>query len=199
MIPVSSAVPTRATTVPDAKIGPMTEPANRSLRVYLEQKRTAMTAAAAAKPTGADWRETVTATRVADDASGLRKLRIRDWQFIGDSGPGFGGFSLGPSSPEILCGVISTCLTHTYEIGAAMMGIPVDRIEVRVTAENNDARFGGLETEDPPTPFNLQAAVKLEASAASPERVAELHAYASANCPLTKLIRQGAPVTVTVG
>jgi uncharacterized OsmC-like protein len=169
------------------------------LREYLIDKAAAIRGLAVSKPNAADWHETVSATCVADDRTGVRKLRIRDWQFIGDSGPGFGGFSLGPSSPEILCGVISTCLTHTYEIGAAMMGIPVDRIEVRVTAENNDARFGGLETEDPPTPFNLQAAVKLEASAASPERVAELHAYASANCPLTKLIRQGAPVTVTVG
>lgn len=169
------------------------------LRDYLVHKAAAIRNLAASKPDAANWRETVSATCVADDRTGVRKLRIRDWQFIGDSGPGFGGFSLGPSSPELLCGVISTCLTHTYEIGACLMGIPLERIEVRVSAENNDARFGGLETDDPATPFNLQAKVTLHAPDVPSERLAELHRYASANCPLTNLIRGGAPVTVTVG
>jgi uncharacterized OsmC-like protein len=164
----------------------------------LIDKAAAIRGLAEAKPNAADWHETVSAACVADDRTGVRKLRIRDWQFIGDSGPGFGGFSLGPSSPEILCGVISTCLTHTYEIGAAMKGIPVDRIEVRVTAENNDARFGGLETEDPTTPFNIQAVVSVEAPDATAGQMAELHAYASRSCPLTNLIRQGAPVEVSL-
>lgn len=168
------------------------------LREYLVDKAAAIRGLAVAKPEAAAWRETVAATCVADDRTGVRKLRIRDWQFIGDSGPGFGGFTLGPSSPELLCGVISTCLTHTYEIGACLAGVPLDRIEVRVTAENNDARFGGLETEDPATPFNLHAVVTLEAPDATQEQLAELHRYASANCPLTNLIRKGAPVTVTV-
>ena len=166
------------------------------LREYLIEKAAAIRHLAASKPNAADWRETISATCVADDRTGVRKLRIRDWQFIGDSGPGFGGFSLGPSSPEILCGVISTCLTHTYEIGAGLMDIPVDRIEVHVAAENNDARFGGLETDDPPTPFNLTATVALQAPDAALAQLSALHAYASERCPLTNLIRSGAPVTV---
>ena len=168
------------------------------LRDYLIDKAATIRALAASKPNAPDWRETVSATCTADDRTGVRKLRIRDWQIIGDSGPGFGGFSLGPSSPELLCGVISTCLTHTYEIGACLRGVPLDRIEVRVTAENNDCRFGGLETEDPPVPFNLTANVRFEAPDANAEQLSDLHAWASANCPLTNLIRNGAPVTVRV-
>lgn len=168
------------------------------LRDYLIDKAAAIRSLAASKPDPADWRETVSATCVADDRTGVRKLRIRDWQFIGDSGPGFGGFSLGPSSPELLCGVISTCLTHTYEIGACLMGIPLDRIEVSVTAENNDARFAGLESDDPPVPFNISAKVTLAAPSASDQQLAQLHRYASERCPLTNLIRNGGPVTVKV-
>ena len=169
------------------------------LREFLIEKAAAIRGLAASKPNGADWHERVAATCVADDRTGVRKLRIRDWQFIGDSGPGFGGFSLGPSSPELLCGVISTCLTHTYEIGACMQGVPVDRIEVRVTCENNDARFGGVETEDPPVPFNFEAVVAIDAADASVEQLAGLHRWASESCPLTNLIRKGAPVKVRVG
>jgi uncharacterized OsmC-like protein len=168
------------------------------LREYLIDKAAAIRALAASKPDPAAWRETVSATCTADDRTGVRKLHIRDWQFIGDSGPGFGGFSLGPSSPEILCGVISTCLTHTYEIGACLRGVPLNRIQVQVSADNNDCRFGGLETEDPPVPYNITATVSLEAPGVSAADLAELHAWASANCPLTNLIRSGAPVTVRV-
>ncbi|MGE0600437.1 MAG: OsmC family protein [Dehalococcoidia bacterium] len=168
------------------------------LREFLIEKAAAIRGLAASKPHGAQWHETVAATCVSDDRTGVRKLRIRDWQFIGDSGPGFGGFSLGPSSPELLCGVISTCLTHTYQIGACMQGVPVDRIEVNVTCENNDARFGGVETDDPPVPFTFEAVVTLDARDATGEQLSALHRWASESCPLTNLIRRGAPVAVRV-
>lgn len=63
----------------------------RGLRDYLRQKAESLRAAATAKPRAADWHETVSATCDADDLTGVRKLPIRDWQFVGDSGPGFGG------------------------------------------------------------------------------------------------------------
>lgn len=169
-----------------------------TLREYLQAKGDAIRETAIAKPDPNDWRETVTATCIADDRTGVRKLRIRDWLIIGDSGPGFGGFSLGPSSPELLCGVISTCLTHTYEIGASVMGIPLDRIEVRVLALNNDARFAGIETADPPLPWDLTAHVSLQAPDATGEQLDTLHRYASERCPLTNLIRNGAAVRVVI-
>lgn len=176
----------------------MSESPSRGLAAYLRQKAESLRAAARRRPAATDWSETVEATCVADDATGVRKLRIRDWRFIGDSGPDFGGWSLGPSSPELLCGVISTCLTHTYEIGAATMAIPVDGIRVRVAANNNDAGFLGIPTGDPPLPWGITAHVTLTAPDASPEQVALLHRYASERCPLTNLIRQGSPVTVAV-
>jgi organic hydroperoxide reductase OsmC/OhrA len=161
----------------------------RGLRAYLRQKAASMRAAAFAKPGGEHWREQVEAVCTADDLTGVRKLRIRDWQFLSDSGPGFGGWSLGPSSPELLCGVISTCLTHTYLIGAAVLEIPVDHVQVRVSADNNDAAFLDIATDDPPLPFNIAARVELEAPDATDEQTARLHEYAAANCPLTRLIR----------
>lgn len=169
----------------------------RGLRGYLKQKAESMRTAAASRPTPDAWHETVEAVCVADDATGVRKLRIRDWQLIGDSGPSFGGWNLGPSSPELLCGVISTCLTHTYEIGAATLGIPLDRIEVRVSAENNDAPFLGIESTDPLVPFNITARVRLEAPDASPAQLEQLHAYAG-RCPLTNLVRQPNDVKIVV-
>lgn len=158
-----------------------------------------MRAAALARPTSEAWHETVEATCVADDATGVRKLRIRDWQIIGDSGPSFGGWSLGPSSPELLCGVVSTCLTHTYLIGAAWLGIAIDRVEVKVSAENNDARFLDIETDDPAAPYNITARVQVEAAGTSAAEMDTLHAYARERCPLTKLIRTPNELRIVVG
>lgn len=170
----------------------------RGLPHYLDQKAASMRAAAVARPTSDDWHETVEATCTADDASGVRKLRIRDWQIIGDSGPSFGGWNLGPSSPELLCGVISTCLTHTYLIGAAWLGIPVEQVQVRVTAQNNDAPFVDVPTDDPQVPYAITAHVTLKAPRASDNQQATLHAYAKERCPLSQLIRTANDVTIVV-
>ena len=155
-----------------------------------------MRAAAARRPAGDDWRERVEAVCTADDLTGVRRLRIRDWQLLGDSGADFGGWGLGPSSPELLCGVLSTCLTHTYLIGAATMDIPLDRVQVRVSADNNDAAFLGIATADPSLPFNITARVELQAPDASAEQLARLHGYAGERCPLTRLLRTPNAVTI---
>ena len=170
----------------------------RTLPDYLRQKAESMRAAARRKPRGEDWREAIEATVVADDATGVRKLRIRDWQIVGDSGPDFGGWGLGPSSPELLLGVLGTCLTHTYLIGAASEGIPVERVSVRVSASNNDARFLGVDTSDPALPWGITAHVDLHAPGATPAQVEALHAYARERCPLTNLVRTPNEVTLVV-
>jgi organic hydroperoxide reductase OsmC/OhrA len=168
----------------------------RGLSDFLRQKGDSMRAAAGRRPAEADWRETVGATCVADDVTGVRKLSAGKWQLIGDSGPDFGGWGLGPSSPELLCGVISTCLTHTYLIAAAWNDIPLDRVEVTVTSQNNDAHLLDIPQNDPKVPFDLKAQVSINAPDATPAQLAGLHAYAEQTCPLSNLIRQPNQLTV---
>jgi uncharacterized OsmC-like protein len=167
------------------------------LTAYLANKAKAMFEAARGFGTGAAVRETISAQCTASNLTGVRQIRIRQFQLLSDSGPAFGGFGLGPSSPEILLGALASCLTHTYLIGAAQRNMSLDKVEVRFEAENNDAAFLGLATEDPPYPFNIRALVRVE-SQASPEELAELHDYAARTCPLTKLVRDSLSVQITV-
>jgi uncharacterized OsmC-like protein len=97
----------------------------------------------------------------------------------------------------MLLGVLASCLTHTYLIGAATRGISLDRVHVRFEAENNDAAFLGLAINDPPYPDNIRAMVDVESSAPA-ERLAELHEYAAQTCPLTKMLRLPLQVTISV-
>jgi uncharacterized OsmC-like protein len=171
---------------------------DEGLRSYIERKRAAMLQSAADRPNADAWRETVRARVVADDASGVRKLRIRGWDFIGDSGPAFGGQGAGPSSPELLCGVLGTCLAHTYEIAAATLGVPLDRVEVEVTAKNNDAPLLGLASPDPDVPWDITARVSVTAKGVDTSDVERVHAFVRERCPLTKLIRTPNEVTIVV-
>jgi uncharacterized OsmC-like protein len=159
------------------------------LRGYIRHKRRSMLEAARERPRFEEWREEINATVVADDASGVRKMTIREWTIVGDSGPSFGGQGTGPSSPELLCGVIGTCLAHTYEIAAAMLDVPIDRVEIRVSAQNNDAPLLGLPSEDPDLPWGITARVRLEAEGVPAEQANALHAFVRERCPLTRLIR----------
>jgi uncharacterized OsmC-like protein len=168
-----------------------------SLRQYLANKAAAMSRAAKSFSSGESVRETIAAECVASDLTGVRRVRMRDFQLISDSGAAFGGFGLGPSSPEILLGVLASCLTHTYLIGAAQRNIPLDRVQVRFEAENNDAAFLGLSTDDPPYPFNIRAVVRVESGAAQ-EELKELHDYAAQTCPLTRLVRESLPVQISI-
>jgi uncharacterized OsmC-like protein len=169
----------------------------RSLQRYLKNKAAAMKEAGEQAGSGDALRETVRAECSASDLTGIRRVRIRDFQLVSDSGPAFGGFGLGPSSPEMLLGVLASCLTHTYLIGAARQGIPLDNVRVRFEAENNDAAFLGLETADPPYPFNIRAFVKVDSPAAG-EVLARLHEWAAQSCPLTRLVREPLAVTISV-
>ena len=67
---------------------------------------------------------------------------------------------------------------------------------MRFEAENNDARFVGLETSDPDVPFRIRGQVELKTDADA-AAVAALHDYATKNCPLTRIVREPQSITIT--
>src|SRR5471032_2998497 len=58
--------------------------------------------------------------------SGVREIRIRDFQIISDSPADFAGYNLGPASPELQLGVLGSCLTHITLIQAAERELKID-------------------------------------------------------------------------
>ncbi|MEU0987446.1 OsmC family protein [Streptomyces sp. NPDC005953] len=174
-------------------------PARRpGLAEHLKDKGAAMRAAADRRPHDTDWDEEIGAVCVADDATGVRKVRVGDWSFIGDGGPDIGGFGLGPSSPELLCAVISTCLTHTLLCIAALDDIPIDRVEVHVRARNNDARFFEVPSDAPDVPYDLRATVSLTGPS-SAQQYAALRAAADERCPMLKMVRSQHTIELDTG
>jgi uncharacterized OsmC-like protein len=168
-----------------------------TLREYLQQKRAAILARRAKVADEPPTPHTLSARVKAEGRSGVRRIRIRDFQVISDSGPDFAGYDLGPSSPELQLGVLGSCLTHVFLIQAADLEVPLDSLEVEITAQM-DPRAGRPGFESIPVyPHNIAYTVHLE-SPASSEAIAELHAAVERTCPILNLLLNPQQITGTI-
>lgn len=65
---------------------------------YLAQKRGALVARTKSITSGSLAAQSLRASVTAEGRSGVRRIRIRDFQVLTDSPPDFAGYDLGPSS-----------------------------------------------------------------------------------------------------
>jgi len=166
------------------------------LNEYLVEKRAAWLQRNAQDPASLQV-QTISARANAEGRSGIRHIRIRDHHIISDSPPDFAGYNLGPASPEIFLGSLSSCLTHIFLIHAADLQIPLTRLEVEVKADV-DQRGGKPGFEAVPFyPFNLRYEVEID-STASREDIDRLHHVVETWCPVLNLIKNPQPLTGTL-
>ncbi|MFJ9348578.1 OsmC family protein [Streptomyces sp. NPDC101237] len=172
---------------PELLLGTAPDP-RPGLRAYLEVKRAALLAKRQAQQTAPVTEPNRLRARTkAEERSGVRRIRIRHHQILSDSPPDFAGYDLGPASPEIQLGALSSCLTHIFLIQAADLRIPLDSLEVEVQADQ-DPRAGEPGFEHVPIyPHNISYTVHIT-SPASRDRVRELHETVERKCPIYNLL-----------
>ncbi len=83
---------------------------------YLAQKRQALLDRRRRIADGSLGPVPLKARATAEGRSGVRRIRVRDFQVVTDSPPDFAGYDLGPSSPELVLGALGSCLNHSYLI-----------------------------------------------------------------------------------
>lgn len=71
---------------------------------------------------------------VAESRSGVRRLRIRNFQFLSDGSRAIGEFNLGAGSWPSLVGVLGSAVAEEFLTQAAVKGIPLDELEVIFTS-----------------------------------------------------------------
>lgn len=161
-----------------------------SLNEYLQQKREAVLNRRARLKNGGLPAVTLTASANAEGRSGVRRIRIRDFQVVSDSPADFAGYNLGPSSPELLLGALSSCLTHTYLIHAADQGVSLEELHAEVSA-TIDPRGGSEGNEGIPVyPHDITYTVTL-VSSATPDEIARVTSAVEKLCPILNLLRRG--------
>ncbi|RUS46946.1 OsmC family protein [Cohnella sp. AR92] len=132
--------------------------------------------------------------------SGVREIRIRDFQVISDSPPDFAGYNLGPSSPELQLGVLGSCISHIALIQAADLQISLQSLEVEVNGEMHPlAGRPGYEGV-PIYPHNIRYKLIVESDESQETLEAFLDSIERV-CPIFNLLRnpqhiQGELVTI---
>ncbi|TCL72081.1 OsmC family protein [Rhizobium sp. BK251] len=165
-----------------------------TLNSYLGEKRQAIASRKSRIAAGDGVPMTLTARVRAEGRSGIRRIRIRDFQLISDSQADFAGYDLGPSSPELQLGVLGSCLTHTFLIQAAILGLSLDSLEVEITGIM-DPRAGSPGFEGVPIyPHEIRYAAFIDSSAA-PDEIRALREAVERNCPILNLLRQPQAIT----
>jgi uncharacterized OsmC-like protein len=162
---------------------------------YLERKMMAMAERRAdytANPGKSVAR--ISASSKVAGITGARPIQIGAFTLLTDSGPGLAGHALGPTAPELMLGALASCLVHTYLLQAVLLNLPLDHVEIEVSASLDYAGVVGLLTDHPVQLCDVSYRAKVD-SPATEGQIAQMHAAVEQTCPVLNTLRN--PVTVT--
>jgi uncharacterized OsmC-like protein len=126
--------------------------------------------------------------------SGIREVRIREFQIVTDTPPYFAGYGLGPNAPELMLGAFASCLAHTALIIAADQKLSFDSLEVEVSGLMDPFATSPGHEHIPVAPHNIDYKLHIDSTESS-ERLAALHAAVQKRCSLFNLLKD--PQTIT--
>lgn len=158
-----------------------------TLNEFLTVKRTAVRALRSAAAVDPKAKPFQAKCRVLG-RSGIREVRIRDFQIITDSPPYFAGYNLGPSAPELMLGAFASCLAHTAVIIAADQELSFNALAVEATCDMDPfAQTPGHE-HIPIAPHNIRYKLHVDATETT-ERLAALHQEVQKRCSIYNVLR----------
>ncbi len=162
-----------------------------SLRDHLKQRKVALEAwnalgAKDLKPV------TITANVVAKNRSGVRELRVRNFQYIGDCGQSHGGQDSGVDTPTTAQAVFASDLADSYLNQAALLGIDIDSLTIEIHGRPDKEPTGRVAY---PRNFLYTIYIDSPASDAELEKLAQL---AEQNSVVATLVKQAVTPQLTI-
>jgi uncharacterized OsmC-like protein len=164
-------------------IPPLAADEGLPLASYLQRLRTAL----ARQVAGGEQPRELTARVTAESRSGVRRLRIRDFQLISDSQRSFAGYNLGAGSWDTEVGVLGSAVATELLVQAAMSGIELEAVDVVFTSRQDAP--GVAQRSRVSYPRNL----RYDAYLVSPASDAELEALrlkVESSSPVLNLVSQ---------
>jgi len=120
------------------------------------------------------------------------QVEHKHWNFKVDIGKSEGGNDAGPGPGILERGALGSCLAIAYSQRAAILGIPITRLEIDVESEF-DARGMLYLSDDPPGFESLRYKVYIE-SPAPEEKIRDLIEEADKHSPVLDDFRRALPV-----
>jgi uncharacterized OsmC-like protein len=126
------------------------------------------------------------------------EARIRDFTVSMDEPTALGGSDTAPNMVEVVLGAFGCCLTTGYAANAALRGIELEDIQVKLEGDLDLNGFFGLKSPDDCWPgyTNIRAKVVLKASNATPQQLQELHDSVVCTSPVGSILQR--PINVSV-
>ena len=123
----------------------------------------------------------------------LTEARVRQFTFPVDAPEALGGTDTAPNPVEYVLAALGTCQEIVYATYARLLGIPLERVAVRVTGDLDPRGFFGV--ADVPAGFrSIQYDVAIT-SPAGREEIARLMRAVDAHCPVLDSLQRPLPVT----
>lgn len=124
--------------------------------------------------------------------------RVRDHPpMLVDEPAGLGGSDAAMNPVELLLVALGTCQEITYAAFAAVGGIPLDSVKVRVNGELDIRGLLAVGENVPPGYSSITFDTEIE-SPAGEERISELIALVAAHCPVLDTLTRAIPAENTV-
>lgn len=131
-------------------------------------------------------------TRLVDNV--LTQASIRRFApLVIDEPPSLGGSDQGPNPVEIVLAALGTCQEIVYAAYAAVLGIPLQRLEITVSGDL-DLRGLFAVAEVPAGFLGIRYDITIE-SPAPPEAIQQLRALVDAHCPVLDTLQRPVPIT----
>lgn len=109
--------------------------------------------------------------------------QIRDHTIHMNEPDALGGTDTAPNMVETVLAAYGSCLTVGYTMNAALRGIKINELEVKLEGDLDLAGFFGLSNEVPAGFSGIRAKVHLDADA-TPEQIQELHEHVLETSPV---------------
>lgn len=151
---------------------------------YLQRLQTAL----ARQATAGDVSRELTARVTAESRSGVRRLRIRDFQLISDSHRSFAGYNLGAGSWDTQVGVLGSAVATEFLVQAASAGVELEAVDVVFTS-HQDPPSAARAPRQVSYPRNLRYEAYI-VSPASDEQLERLRLKVESSSPVLNLVSQ---------
>ena len=125
---------------------------------------------------------------------GLRsEAMLRQHRLTVDEPEALGGGDAGPNPVELILAALGTCQEITYRAYATALGIPVDKVAVKLTGTIDLKGFFAVDDAVRPGYQRISGTVQLHSSASEAE-LEKLRAAVNAHCPVLDIITNPVPI-----
>lgn len=120
-------------------------------------------------------------------------VTIRDHSLVVDEPEQLGGADSGPNPVELVLAALGTCQEITYRAYATALGIPLDKVSVKLEGDIDLRGFFAVDDNVRPGYQKIHGTVHLESSASEAE-LEQLRQAVNAHCPVLDILSNPVPV-----